>query len=62
MVELELELNYRLKSLVGIELSIVGPESELNLNRLLPELHITGMYNVPLLYIISFIYRTITET
>ena len=27
---------------IGIELNIIGPESELNRNRLLPELHIIG--------------------
>ena len=27
---------------IGIELNSIGPESELNWNRLLPELHISG--------------------
>ena len=35
---------------IGIELGIVDPESELNWNRLLPELHITGFYTMELTY------------
>ena len=45
LMELESELNRRLKSHggIGIELKGFGPESELNWNRPLPELHITGL-------------------
>ena len=44
-VELELELNlaYIFKGGIGIELKGCGLESEMNWNRLLPELHITAM-------------------
>ncbi len=31
---------------IGVELNIIGLESELNWNRLLPELHIIAMYTL----------------